>query len=77
MNKARFNILEDCLEHLKLVTSRAKEIVEVVAGAIDNTVDEKFAYELPRTLVRAFQYSSIFLLATSHAIRLVDDHFDA
>lgn len=77
LNKTRFNILKDCLEHLELVTSRAKEIVEVVAGAIDDTADGRFAYFLPRTLVRAFQHSSISLLATSHAIRLVDDHFDA
>lgn len=77
MNKERLNLLRDCPEHLRLVTSRAKEIIEVVAGAMEDTAEEDFAYYLPRTLVRAFQHGAIFLLAESHAIRLVDSHFGA
>jgi hypothetical protein len=77
LNSARLNILVDCLEHLQPVTTRAKEIIEVVAGVISDRSEDEFAYYLPRTVVRAFQHSSIFIIAASHAIRLVEGHFHA
>jgi hypothetical protein len=43
-------------------------MLEVVAGASEESPDDEFVYSLPRTVVRSFQHNVIFITISAQAI---------
>lgn len=72
LTSALLEIIERCVVHLRSTTASAKEMLEVVAGASEESQDDEFVYSLPRTVVRSFQHNVIFMTVASHAIRLLE-----
>jgi hypothetical protein len=77
LTSALLKIIEICVVHLRSTTASTKEMLEVVAGASEESPDDEFGYSLPRTVVRSFQPNVIFMTIASHAIRLLEGHFRA
>jgi hypothetical protein len=58
LTSALLKIIEICVVHLRSTTASAKEMLEVVAGASEESPDDEFVYSLPRTVVRSFNTMS-------------------